>query len=713
MPTFILILIGCLNADKILDPDSDNADWPADCRSDAGDIHPGAKEVCDAVDNDCDGVIDEGVTTTFYSDADGDGYGDWRFPVEACEAPSQHVPNDGDCDDVDDSIHPDAVEVCDSIDNDCDDLVDDADDHVQREIEVQVFADVDGDGFGDPAAPSIACGEGGGYVEDNSDCDDSDGDVSPAAQEICDNIDNDCDELIDNDDNSTDFSTGAVFYKDEDKDGFGDPGVPVLRCIADIWHIANSDDCDDSSDTVFPGADEVCSDGAVNDCDGAEETARALCALSGPLTAADATARYAGRGGAGLAVGPAGDLDGDGLADLLIGAAYTATSKYAAGEAYILLGPSTGDSTLGGSSTFMTISGDTAGGYLGHALSGVGDINGDGSNDLLVGSYPTSTVYVFTSLSAGAVPAESATFKIVGVAGDAFGWSIAGAGDVNEDGLNDILIGAPHADGYSGAVYLIYGSADVSDAVLDVSVDLEGRGEKWTSTAAGVGASVALVDVVGDGRDDVVIGMYTNVVYVVEASTIGSGPDLDVVATTMDFGTSGESVCSAVANADDMDGDGRDDLLIGDPARSTSQGAAYLFLGGGPISGPNDAYATFETTVAMSGLGITVAGAGDVDGDGFSDLIVGATISNPRDDDEDGRCDVNCDGLAYLFYGPVSGRVDVADADVTIIGGADAWLGRSIAGIGDTNGDGRSDLLIGAPGFNSDGEALLFLGAGY
>ncbi len=172
-------------------------------------------EVCDGVDNDCDGDVDEGLDQTFFADIDGDGFGDADAAVVACAAPDDHVAIDGDCDDALASVSPEAPEQCDGIDNDCDDVVDE---------DFIVFDDLDGDGFGDPASEAVDCAPTPDLVAIGGDCDDTRNDVNPDALEICDGLDNDCDPL-------TSEASTAAFVAD---DGSVDPGFgAVLAGTAD------------------------------------------------------------------------------------------------------------------------------------------------------------------------------------------------------------------------------------------------------------------------------------------------------------------------------------------------------------------------------------------------------------------------------------------------------------------------------------------------
>ena len=249
------------------EPGGDQVADNTDCDDADADTHPEALETCDGEDDDCDGEADEGVTSTFYQDTDGDGFGDLDFPVVACEAPVGYAASADDCDDGDGTIHPDAAEVCDLQDNDCDALIDDADDDVNLSTGTVFYADADTDGYGDPEAPTFACALPEGYAADDLDCDDADAAISPSASEVCDLQDNDCDSLIDDADPDVDPSTGAVFYADDDGDSFGDPGVPVLSCALPAGASEDDSDCDDADGASYPGAAELC-DSEDNDCDG-------------------------------------------------------------------------------------------------------------------------------------------------------------------------------------------------------------------------------------------------------------------------------------------------------------------------------------------------------------------------------------------------------------------------------------------------------------
>ena len=238
------------------DAPSGYVDVPNDCDDADANTYPGASERCDERDNDCDGEVDEDVLSTWYADADGDAYGDLDAAIEECDPPGGYVDNADDCDDLDDSAYPDAEEVCDEADNDCDGDVD-------EDVTTTFYQDIDGDSYGVADVTAEACAQPTGYAARSGDCDDAEAAVSPAATELCDGIDNDCDGTVDEDD----AADAETFYADDDGDGYGDAADTTAACAAPSGTVSDDTDCDDSDSAINPGAAEVC-DEADNDCDG-------------------------------------------------------------------------------------------------------------------------------------------------------------------------------------------------------------------------------------------------------------------------------------------------------------------------------------------------------------------------------------------------------------------------------------------------------------
>lgn len=207
-----------------------------------------SEEICDGVDNDCDGEIDEGVKNTYHLDLDGDGFGTGDKDVQGCVPPqkSPYVEESGDCNDQDVSINPGVPEICaDSIDNNCDGQTDEGCTPPPADCTPTVYhLDLDGDGYGGTLKDVTACVPPSDlYVTDGSDCNDNNHTINPGAVEICnDGIDNDCDGELDEN----------CITPPEDKDGDG---------------YTVDEDCDDNNAAVHPGAEEVC-DGLDNDCNG-------------------------------------------------------------------------------------------------------------------------------------------------------------------------------------------------------------------------------------------------------------------------------------------------------------------------------------------------------------------------------------------------------------------------------------------------------------
>jgi len=236
-----------------------------DCNDADATLNSGSPEICNGIDDDCDGLIDDAdpdITgqDIWYADADGDGYGNAAFEKLACIQPVGFVSNDTDRDDANAAVHPGAVEVCNGIDDDCNGLYDNFDPGVTGQP--VWYADVDKDGFGNPAVSLLSCFQPKGYVSDHSDCNDTNAAVNPSAAEICgNNVDDDCDGEIDEE------GTPLTWWIDADGDGYGYVGNFLVSCSQPFGYVTNNTDCNDDCATCHPNAPEIC-DNYDNNCDG-------------------------------------------------------------------------------------------------------------------------------------------------------------------------------------------------------------------------------------------------------------------------------------------------------------------------------------------------------------------------------------------------------------------------------------------------------------
>ena len=635
-------------------------------------------------------------------DADGDGF--------------EHDGLGGeDCDDADATVNPDGIEVCNGIDDDCDTVVDDG-------VLLPYQQDADGDGYGSPDVSVEDCSAPPGYVENSLDCDDTNAASWPGNPELCDGLDNDCNGEIDE---------GGVkdpFWADGDGDGYGDVALSTEACRAPAGYVANADDCLDSDAAVSPAETEVCHDGLDNDCDGTSNG----CGLGGTASLSIANGQLRGDSAsdyAGGAVSGLGDVDGDGLNDLAVGSFGADDGGSASGAVTVVAGTAAvGVNNLATVARFR-VYGATAGDNLGYSLGAAGDWDGDGVDDLGAGAWGNDSggtdagaAYVISGASAGTSSVSSAASLIlVGEdAGDYAGWVVAGGGDPSGDGRSDLLVGGPWADDggtLSGTVWLVAGG---TTGTLDLAA-AHGRiiGES-SSDQAGTSAAM-LGDTDGDGFDDIGVGAVgdgaggagAGAAYVVLGPVSGD-VDLGVADLVAVGENAGDQAGYAVAGGGDQNGDGYTDLLVGAPYHdygAADSGAAYVLLGGAH-SGTVDLSAADAKVAGEGGddgAGWSLANAGDMDGDGDDDVLIGAVLEDSAATNA---------GAAYLMYGPLAPFTGLASADAKLTGERDSdYAGNSIASVGDTDGDGNGDVLLGAPyedygvGTRS-GSAYLVLGQG-
>ncbi|MCP4740995.1 MAG: hypothetical protein GY871_02020 [Actinomycetales bacterium] len=634
----------------------------------------------DGLDSACDQV-------TGFLDADGDGFG--GEGEASCS--DQVVELGGDCDDADASVHPSAQETCNGIDDDCDGLADDDDDAAQGRT--TWYADADQDGFGDPDVSTDACSAPSGYLADGSDCDDADAAAFPGAAETpYDGVDQDCDGA-DWDDLDGD---GAALDDDCDDDD------PARSWLHDEW-------CDDGVDNDCDGeVDSDCQFfGGVVDATpwqtvfGEKETVACCGGIAGSaLVVGDVvdsgvpylimTSLYDGsdiavmefrpgqsdtssavglvaseeydEGAMDFAALSVADFDGDGVSDLVLGEPSTP------GEVTVVSGPVTGSHFEGGS--LAQIAGDD---YKWGTPVVAGDADGDGSADLSIaaGDYGYSVgISVYLGPLSGAYTQWDRDYVIESGSTD---WSTLGVAhtlaDVDGDGVSDTVAvaGARFAGTYiSPEVYVFSGPivGDLSTDDADMVIEASGYQRLDDSPPALIGGE----DLDGDGYQDVTMlasgskeGDQHNAVWICSDLTAG-GQDLGNADVRVDLW---QDVVRPQVEVLDMNGDGNPDLAVSDPYQGgdgvlDGPGRVHLFLG--PLAGTysvDDADGWLEGEIAPfescetdgcehpgSLFGWSLENAGDVDSDGFEDLVVGSPGH-----EHDTSSNMKGPGAVYVFRG--------------------------------------------------------------
>ncbi len=398
----------------------------------------------------------------------------------------------------------------------------------------------------------------------------------------------------------------------------------------------------------------------------------------------------------GFSLSNAGDVNGDGFSDLIIGAfGYNSGSNL--GRAYIYFGGNIIDN-----SADLIFTGAANSDFFGGSVSGAGDVNGDGYSDVIIGSsgYPgganSGRAYIYFG---GSSMNNTADVVLTNSgAGDKFGASVSDAGDLNADGYADVIVGA---EGYSlganqGRAFIYFGGASMN-STADVTLSGVSPGDHFGHSVSTAG------DINGDGYSDVIAGAYRynggtdqGRAYIY----FGGSSMNNVIDVTLTGASADDMFGISVSEAGDVNADGYSDIIVGASGYSsgTGQGRAYVFLGGSSMN--NSVDVTFTGVNSGDFFGYSVSGAGDVNADGYSDVIVGAYGFNPG---------VNLSS-AYIYYGGSSMN---NIADVTMRGAGtnpSDRFGISVSSAGDMNNDGYSDVIAGGDGAaGGTGNAHLFL----
>jgi hypothetical protein len=575
--------------------------------------------------NDSDAAI--GALRTWYRDADGDGFGG-SAALEACERPEGYVTESTDCDDGNLVVAPNAVEVCDGRDNNCDGLVDDSDPALDLSTATEFFADLDGDGAGDPAAPVLACELPDDHVETGLDCDDSEALAAPGLTEVCgDGIDNDC----------SGEAAACLLSGELSLSGAGVTYASTLRFAGTGGAIAGGRDLtgDGIDDMVVTAtsADEGPGTDAgelyIVPGDGSVAVGTADLGVSSILRVQGDAAgdRFAST----LALGD--DLDGDGFDDLLAGTGYSDRGGTDAGAVYLFSGVVSGGTALAADAADAIVTGADPGDFAGFSLASAGDASGDGSSDLAIGAYKRGTnaagaaYLIHGPITGTALTTADAQLAVEGEPVDRVGYSMVGGADLTGDGLPDLVFGADRAStellARTGAVGVVSGDTTGTLALEDSDALVYG-----TAQDAAAGFALEHVgDADGDGYDDLLIGAPGDQGGA-GAAWLMAGP-LSGSTTTNDahawfLGDDGDELGKALAVLPDVDGDGDGELLLG----ARGSGRALVFYS--PLAGARTASSADVTLLgaASSKAGASVAAGGDFNADGAPDLLIGQPGTN-------------------------------------------------------------------------------------
>ncbi len=556
---------------------------------------------------------------------------------------------------------------------------------------------------GAPARPDAETGTeapacGNGLVEAGEDCDDGPGNGDAAActstctTAVCgDGLVLDGVEECDNGDANDDAAVCTS-------------GCTLAVCGDGLVHVG-FEDCDDgpgNADTaactarcrqatcgdglVWEGV-EACDDRNVRGGDGCGPT----CALPRTLTLEDADASIVGLsdGGRASVVHRAGDVNNDGVDDLLVAAPRArVTTDAPDGILYLVHGPIEGTVSLSAAAATFPAAEEVA--NYGLSARALGDLDNDGFDDFgLPIPSPVNKGYVGYGPFSGQVPLGAFAGQIETPNPLAF----ARLGDVNGDDRDDLLISDIRASptfAFEGVVYVLDGPVEGTFSLDQARTTIRGG-----SADLFFGQALASGDVTGDDIPDLIVGtefadeggVNAGAVYIVNGRTTGT-IGLDQADARL-IGAQGNDRRSFVAFAGDVNGDGDGDLLVGGSYNQATAGMASVVFG--PLSGTidlADADVHLEPEGTSDAAGATVVGPGDVNGDGFDDLVVGAPYADV------GGQNV---GAVYLVFGPVEGDLRLADADVIVRGDRDRGLvgSQHKVAVGDVDGDGRPDLAIG------------------